>query len=122
MALEVNAVAKMQITATLNSSVNPIAITGTKFTTSGCSVSATTGGASVGKMTLGANSCTVVITMSGATGATAPNGWSCWQNDETTAAGNTGLYESGSNTTTASIVIPATAGTTDVLDFGCVAF
>src|SRR5262249_31586591 len=35
---------------------------GTKFTTTGCSISSTTGGATAGKFTLGANTCTVVIT------------------------------------------------------------
>jgi hypothetical protein len=53
---------------------------------------------------------------------TATNGWSCRANDETTAAGNTGLYFSGSNTTTATLVVPATAGSTDVIDFSCMAF
>jgi hypothetical protein len=100
----------------------PLVAAGTKFTTSGCSVSATTGGAWAGKMTLGANTCTVVITLNGATGVTAPNGWTCGENDETTAAGNTGLYESGSTATTASLVVPATAGTTDVIDFSCAAY
>lgn len=95
---------------------------GTKFTTSGCSVSSTTGGASAGKMTLGANTCSVVITMNGATGLTATNGWSCHANDETTAAGNTTLYWSANNATTATLSVPATAGTTDVLDFDCRAF
>lgn len=95
---------------------------GTKFTTSGCSVSSTTGGGTAGKMTLGANTCSVIITMNGATGFTATNGWACSRNDETTAAGNTGLYQSGSNTTTATIVVPATAGITDVIDFSCTAY
>jgi hypothetical protein len=95
---------------------------GTKFTTSGCSVSSTTGGATAGKMTLGASTCSVTITMNGATGITAVNGWSCRANDQTTAAGNTGLYFSGSNTTTATLVVPATAGSTDVIDFACTAF
>jgi hypothetical protein len=95
---------------------------GTKFTTSGCSVSSTTGGASSGKMTVGANTCSVVITMNGATGSTASNGWSCNANDETTAAGNTALYFTANNTTTATLSVPATAGTTDVIDFACTAF
>lgn len=95
---------------------------GTKFTTSGCSVSSTTGGATAGKMTLGANTCSVVITMNGASGLTASNGWSCHANDETTAAGNTQLYFSANNATTATLSVPATAGTTDVVDFACTAF
>lgn len=92
---------------------------GTKFTTSGCSVSSTTGGATSGKFTLGANTCSVIITMNGATGLTAPNGWSCRANDQTTAAGNTTLYFSSNNATTATLSVPATAGTTDVIDFAC---
>lgn len=73
-------------------------------------------------MTLGANTCSVTITMNGATGLTAPNGWSCKANDETTAAGNTQLYFSANNTTTATLSVPATAGSTDVIDFACMAF
>lgn len=94
---------------------------GTKFTTSGCSVSSTTGGATAGIFTLGANSCTVVITMNGATGLTATNGWTCQAHDRTTAA-DLIAGESSSTTTTASIVIPVTAGATDVISFSCVAF
>ena len=95
---------------------------GTKFTTTGCSISSTTGGATAGKFTLGANSCSAVITMNGATGLTATNGWSCHANDETTAAGNTLLYFSANSATTATLSVPATAGTTDVIDFACTAF
>jgi hypothetical protein len=95
---------------------------GTKFTTTGCSISSTTGGATVGKFTLGANSCSAVITMNGATGLTASNGWSCHANDETTAAGNTLLYFSANSATTATLSVPATAGTTDVIDFACSAY
>lgn len=95
--------------------------TGTKFTTSGCSVSSTTGGATAGIFTLGANSCTVVITMNGATGMTATNGWTCQAHDRTAIA-DLILGESSSTTTTASIVIPVTAGATDVISFSCEAF
>lgn len=95
--------------------------TGTKFTTSGCSVSSTTGGATAGIFTLGANTCTVVITMNGATGMTATNGWTCQAHDRTAIA-DLILGESSSTTTTASIVIPVTAGATDVISFSCEAF
>lgn len=94
---------------------------GTKFTTSGCSVSSTTGGATAGIFTLGANTCTVVITMNGATGLTATNGWTCQAHDRTAIA-DLILGESSSTTTTASIVIPVTAGATDVISFSCEAF
>ena len=96
---------------------------GTKFTATGCtSITSTVGGATAGKFTIGANTCTVVITMNGATGQTASNGWSCYANDETTAAGNTGLYFSANNSTTATLTVPATAASSDVIDFACMAF
>lgn len=91
---------------------------GTKFTTSGCSVSATTGGAWAGTFTLGANSCNVVITLAGASGATATNGWTCDAHDRTSPTVLIG-GESSSTTTTATIAIPAGAGTTDVISFHC---
>lgn len=94
---------------------------GTKFTTSGCSVSSTTGGATAGVFTLGANNCSVVITMNGATGLTAPNGWTCQAHDRTSI---TIIIdgESSSTTTTATIAIPITAGTTDVISFSCTGY
>jgi hypothetical protein len=94
---------------------------GTKFTTSGCSVSSTTGGAAAGVFTLGANSCTVVITMNGATGLTAINGWSCFANDRTSST-VFAIQQTASSTTTATFSIPATAGATDVINFGCTAY
>jgi hypothetical protein len=94
----------------------------TKFTISGCSAGTTVGGATAGNFTLGANACNVVITLNGATGITAPNGWGCKANDETTAAGNTGLYFSAYSTTTATLTVPATAGTFDVIDFSCIGY
>jgi hypothetical protein len=99
----------------------PIAITGTKFTASGCSNSATAGGASAGVFTIGATSCTVVVTISGATGATAPNGWTCQAHDRTHPTVLIG-GESSSTTTTASITIPAGASTSDVISFSCTAY
>lgn len=94
---------------------------GTKFTTSGCSVSSTTGGAWAGTFTLGANSCNVVITIAGATGATVANGWTCEAHDRTAPTVLIG-GESSSTTTTATIAIPAGAGTTDVISFHCHGF
>lgn len=98
-----------------------LATIGTKFTTTGCSVSSTTGGGSSGKFTLGANTCSVVITMAGATGITAPNGWSCYANDRTSTT-VFAIQQTTDSTTTATLSIPATAGTTDVISFGCVAY
>jgi hypothetical protein len=95
--------------------------TGTKFTTTGCSISATTGGATAGTFTLGANSCTAVVTMNGATGLTAPNGWTCQAHDRT-GISTVIDGESSSTTTTASFVIPVTAGATDVISFSCTGY
>lgn len=92
---------------------------GTKFTTSGCSVSATTGGASAGTYTSGTTgTCTVVITMKGATGRTAPTGWACSASDRTTPADL--ITQTASSTTTATL-----AGTTisgDVVSFSCMGY
>lgn len=93
--------------------------TGTKFTTSGCSISATTGGAQSGTFTLGANSCTAVITLNGASKTSATNGWSCPAWDQTAPTVLIG-GNSSSTTTTASFAIPAGAGTTDVIAFNCI--
>ncbi len=93
---------------------------GTKFTTSGCSVSSTTGGGAAGKFTLGANTCSVVVTINGATGATAANGWACHASDQT--APTVLIQQSASSTTTATLSVPAGAGTTDVISFLCVGY
>lgn len=93
---------------------------GTKFTTSGCSVSSTTGGASAGTFTIGANNCTVIVTINGATGLTAPNGWSCEVDD--TSALTILISQSASSTTTASFPVPVTAGATDVFKFFCMGY
>lgn len=91
----------------------------TKFTTSGCSVSATTGGATAGTYTSGTTgTCTVVITMNGATGLTAPNGWACTASDRTTAADV--QQNTASSTTTATISGPTLSG--DVISFQCLGY
>lgn len=46
----------------------------------------------------------------------------CHVNDEATAAGNTNLYFSSNTTTTATLVVPSTAGSTDVVDFSRMEF
>lgn len=93
---------------------------GTKFTTSGCSVSATTGGAAAGTFTVGANTCTVIVTLNGATGVTAPNGWACAADD--TSALTILISQSASSVSTASFNIPITAGATDVIKFFCMGY
>lgn len=93
---------------------------GTKFTTSGCSVSSTTGGATAGSLVLGTNTCTVVITMNGATGLTAANGWSCAASDIT--APTVLIPMSAQSATTCSLAIPSGAGSTDTIVFHAMAF
>ena len=89
---------------------------GTKFTASGCTNSATVGGATAGKFTSGTTgACTVTITMNGAVGLTAPNGWHCTASDETTPANL--ISQSASTTTTATIT--GTTVTSDVISFSC---
>lgn len=92
---------------------------GTKFTASGCSNSTTVGGATAGTFVSGTTgTCTVTITMNGATGLTAPNGWSCHASDQTTPANL--IAQSASSTTTATIT--GTTVTNDVISFSCMAF
>lgn len=93
--------------------------TGTKFTVSGCSATATSGGATAGIYTSGTTgTCTTVITMNGATGLTAPNGWSCYGNDITTPADLIG--QSASTQTTATLKGTTISG--DVINFGCIGY
>jgi hypothetical protein len=97
------------------------AIGGTTFTALGCSNGTLVGGNTAGKMTIGANSCTVTITMGGS--QTAAHEWSCGANDETTAAGNTQLYFTGAGTTTTAVLsVPSTAAASDVIDFRCTSY
>jgi len=91
---------------------------GTKFATSGCSVSASTGGANGGQFTSGTSgACTVTVTMGDS--RTAPNGWSCHSSDTTTPA-NLYVQKSGGSTTTA--VFTGTTVSGDVITFGCTAY
>jgi len=95
-------------------------VKGTTFTASGCSNGTLVGGATAGKFTVGANSCTVVVTMGNS--ATAPNGWFCSPQDQTTAELTAGVYQSASTTTTATFTVPVTAGATDVIGFACIGY
>lgn len=91
----------------------------TKFTASGCSNSATTGGATAGTYTSGTTgTCTVTITMDGATGLTAPNGWACFANDLTTTADT--VKQTASTATTATLSGTTVSG--DVINFGCIGY
>lgn len=89
----------------------------------GCTPSAHTGGAFGGTITLASGPCTsIVVTMNGATGFTAAHGYKCSVGDRTTQTAGTWIpewNETTSSTTTATIPIPAAAGATDVITFGC---
>lgn len=92
--------------AGLNSAYGSL-IRGTKFTTSGCSVSASVGGATGGTYTSGTTgACTVVITMGGSVAA--PAGWICSASDETTPANL--QAQSASSTTTCTITGTTVSG------------
>lgn len=101
---------------------------GTTFTITptGCTPSAHAGGATAGTITLASGPCTsIVVTMNGATGLTAPTGWHCGVGDRTAQNASTWIPnwgESASNTTTATIPVPTAAGATDVLSFACIGY
>lgn len=92
---------------------------GTKFTTSGCAISASTGGATAGKVTLGQNTCFFTVTMGG--GATATNGWACSPKDVTAPTVQIGVTVT-SSTTSQEFSVPAGAGATDVIVFSCIGY
>lgn len=95
-----------------------LVISGTKFTTSGCSVSATVGSPVAGKITSGTTgTCTVVITMNGAIGLTAPNGWHCDAVEETTGVK---LNQTADSTTGCTVTGTTTSG--DIINFSATAF
>jgi hypothetical protein len=92
---------------------------GTKFTASGCSNSTTVGGSTAGTFASGTTGvCTVIITMAGATGITAPTGWACFANDMTTTADK--INQTASSVTTATI--SGTTASGDVISFGCIGY
>src|SRR5579872_952754 len=98
---------------------NGIISAGTKFTTTGCSVSATTGGAAAGTYTSGTTgTCTVVITINGASGLTAPNGWACSASDRTTPAD----VQTNTTSTTTTATISGTTVSGDVVSFYCLGY
>lgn len=97
----------------------PVVVGATKFTTSGCSISATVGSGTSGTYTSGTTgTCTAVITMNGATGMTAPNGWNCTAADWTTPAD--AQAQTANSTTTATIAGTTVSG--DVVHFSCQAY
>jgi len=91
---------------------------GTTFTASGCTNGTLVGGATAGKFTVGQNTaCSITITMGNS--ATAPNGWSCFANDQTNAP-SVAIRQTGSNATTATLSM--TVATKDVVSFGCMGY
>jgi hypothetical protein len=93
------------------------------ITPTGCTPSAHAGGPFAGTITLASGPCTsIIVTMNGATGFTAPNGYHCNVGDRTTQLAGTYVpewNETATTATTATIPIPAAAGTTDVITFAC---
>ena len=99
---------KLEVNGTITADAGMISA-GTKFTISGCSATTTVGGATAGSFLSGtAGACTVVITMNGATGITAPNGWTCSASNLTTPANL--ISQSASSTTTCTITGTTVSG------------
>lgn len=99
------------------------AVTTFTIAPTGCTPSAHAGGPFGGTITLASGPCTsIVVTMNGATGFTAPVGYHCDVNDLTLQTAGTWFGEwgeSATSTTTATIPIPSAAGATDVISFNC---
>lgn len=91
--------------------------TGTKFSVAGCGTATSLlGGSTSGQFTGGSATCTPVIT----TNITAPNGYSCSMQDQTTA---TALFrETANNATTITFTAGGVVGATDVINFQCSPF
>lgn len=92
---------------------------GTTFSVTGCgTATGLVGGSTSGQFTGGSATCAPVITMGG---VTAPHGFSCYMNDQTTSTAL--FFETANNATTATFaVVTGIAGATDVINFGCMAF
>jgi hypothetical protein len=123
--LDIASYGSLQLTPSLTTANSVIKANGpviqgtTKFTASGCAVSAFTGtSGTAGIMTSGTTgTCTVVITLNGATGMTAPTGWVCSPQNQTTA---NLLRQTASSATTCTI--SGTTVTGDVLAFSAVPY
>lgn len=107
-----NTVLDVRGLAAINGSVS----NGTKFTMTGCSATTPIGGATAGTYTSGTlGTCQVVIKMNGATGLTAPTGWTCIANDQTTPADKQTTIDS----TTTTATLSGTTASGDVVSFAC---
>jgi hypothetical protein len=106
-----------------------LVMVGTKFTVGGtCSTPASVlGGANAGTIQLASSgttsSCTLIITIAGATGSTAPNGWSCWADDQTKGAtGMEYVAQTASSATTATLTLSSLTSASDVISYGCLGY
>lgn len=92
---------------------------GTTFTLSGaCGSDTPVGGSQAGTFVARTSgSCVTTVTVAGASVATAPNGWSCWVSNQTTA---NLIRQTGSSTTTATFTGVTVSG--DVISFGCLGY
>jgi hypothetical protein len=82
-------------------------------------VSATTGGAAAGTYTSGTSgTCTVTITINGATGQSAPTGWACYAQDVTTPAD----AQTQTTTTATTAVFSGTTVSGDIVRFNCTGY
>jgi hypothetical protein len=95
---------------------NPFTIGPTTFTASGCSNNTLLGSGAAGSFKSGTSgTCTVTITINGATGMTATNGWACFFNDQTTPADV--IHQTAYTTTT--VTMSGTTVSGDLISFAC---
>jgi hypothetical protein len=91
-----------------------------------CAVAGTqTGGNTVGTMTLSgacASTNTVTLGASGTTLPTAPNGWTCTFNDQTTAADANNLHTTSSTTTSVTATWTGAGASSDVVSYMCMGY
>lgn len=93
---------------------------GSTFTASGCGNSTLAGGATAGQWkSVTAGSCSITITFGS---SQAPStGWSCWANDQTTAADVNNVHMT-SNGTSSVVFTEGTVAANDIINFGCLAY
>jgi hypothetical protein len=90
---------------------------GTKFSVTGCGTATSlVGGSLAGKFVAAQAACTPVIS----TNLTAPTGYSCWMNDQTTTSVK--FQQTAYSQTTATFTATGTLGGTDTINFGCLEF
>lgn len=92
----------------------PVQSAGTAFSVAGCGANTLVGGATGGvfKVTT-TGACSAVVTL----GATAPHGWTCWANNDTTANLLRAIPTSATT-----ITIAGTTVSGDTLNFGCITY